>query len=84
MLHRGILGLKAVMADPPRFEHGFKAPQAPVISRLHYGSSEPVDLWFWFNFDGASEIHIEMGKTVFQRGSANFLDLGPSLGFGVL
>jgi len=25
-----------------------------------------------------------MGKTVFQRGSANFLDLGPSLGFGVL
>ena len=28
------------MADPPRFEHGFEAPQAPVISRLHYGSSE--------------------------------------------
>ncbi len=27
------------MADPPRFEHGFEAPQAPVISRLHYGSS---------------------------------------------
>ena len=28
------------MADPPRFEHGLQAPQAHVISRLHYGSSE--------------------------------------------
>ena len=28
------------MADPPRFEQGFKAPQAPVITRLHYGSNE--------------------------------------------
>ena len=27
------------MADPPRFEHGLQAPQAHVISRLHYGSS---------------------------------------------
>ena len=26
------------MADPPRFEHGFPAPEARVISRLHYGS----------------------------------------------
>ena len=31
------------VADPPRFEHGFEAPQAPVISRLHYGSCEPAD-----------------------------------------
>ncbi len=30
-------------ADPPRFEHGFEAPQAPVISRLHHGSSERLD-----------------------------------------
>ena len=28
------------LADPPRFEHGLQAPQAHVISRLHYGSSE--------------------------------------------
>ena len=27
------------MADPPRFEHGLQAPQAHVISRLHYGSN---------------------------------------------
>ena len=27
------------VADPPRFEHGFPAPEARVISRLHYGSS---------------------------------------------
>ena len=40
------------MADPPRFEHGFEAPQAPVISRLHYGSSEPVDRRLLFNFAG--------------------------------
>ncbi|GEM_PF-3214638 len=26
------------LADPPRFEHGFPAPEARVISRLHYGS----------------------------------------------
>ena len=25
-------------ADPPRFEHGSPAPEAGVISRLHYGS----------------------------------------------
>ena len=29
------------MADPPRFEHGLQAPQAHVISRLHYGSNMP-------------------------------------------
>ena len=28
-----------MMADPPRFEHGFPAPEARVISRLHYGSN---------------------------------------------
>ena len=28
-----------VMADPPRFEHGFPVPEARVISRLHYGSN---------------------------------------------
>ena len=28
------------LADPPRFEHGLQAPQAHVISRLHYGSSD--------------------------------------------
>ena len=27
------------VADPPRFEHGLQAPQARVISRLHYGSN---------------------------------------------
>ena len=26
------------MADPPRFEHGFPAPEARVISKLHHGS----------------------------------------------
>ena len=30
------LNLKAVRAAPPRFEHGFEAPQASVISKLHY------------------------------------------------
>jgi len=29
-------------------------------------------------------IHNERGRTVFQRGSASFLALGPSLGFVVL
>ena len=29
-----------LVADPPRFEHGFPAPEARVISRLHYGSSD--------------------------------------------
>ena len=28
------------VADPPRFEHGFPAPEARVISRLHYGTSD--------------------------------------------
>lgn len=51
--HLGLLSLTiAQMADPPRFEHGFEAPQAPVISRLHYGSSEPLDLRLGFNSDG--------------------------------
>ena len=73
-----------MMADPPRFEHGFKAPQAPVISRLHYGSSGSLDLRLGFNPDGRSLSHNERGRTVFQRGSASFLALGPSLGFVVL
>ncbi len=69
------------MADPPRFEHGFKAPQAPVISRLHYGSNRTSK-------EGSSliptvivrEIYISSGRIVFQLGCANFLDFGPSLG----
>ena len=34
------------MADPPRFEHGLQAPQAQVISRLHYGSNVCCTNWF--------------------------------------
>ena len=40
------------MVDPPRFEHGLKAPQAPVISRLHYGSNKPSEQYLLFNLDG--------------------------------
>ncbi len=29
------------MAAPPRFEHGFEAPQASVISKLHYRADSP-------------------------------------------
>ena len=32
------LTCEGLVADPPRFEHGFPAPEARVISRLHYGS----------------------------------------------
>ena len=36
---KGVMEMESVqMADPPRFEHGFPAPEARVISRLHYGS----------------------------------------------
>ena len=35
------LNLKAVRAAPPRFEHGFEAPQASVISKLHYRATSP-------------------------------------------
>ena len=35
------LNLKAVRAAPPRFEHGFEAPQASVISKLHYRATPP-------------------------------------------
>ena len=35
-------GLKGKeLAAPPRFEHGFEAPQASVISKLHYRAISP-------------------------------------------
>ena len=39
LIERLLKSPESVMADPPRFEHGLQAPQAHVISRLHYGSS---------------------------------------------
>jgi hypothetical protein len=39
------------MAAPPRFEHGFVAPQATVISRLHY-RAQTSDLHSPFKHDG--------------------------------
>ena len=42
LIERLLKSPESVMADPPRFEHGLQAPQAHVISRLHYGSSD-----FW-------------------------------------
>ena len=40
-----------MMAAPPRFEHGFVAPQATVISRLHY-RAQTGDLPSPFKHDG--------------------------------
>ena len=71
-----------LMADPPRFEHGLQAPQAHVISRLHYGSSV-----CWTVGPGlipTVQSHIERGRMVFQLGSASFFDFGPVIGCGVL
>lgn len=70
------------MADPPRFEHGFPAPEARVISRLHYGSSV-----CWTVGPGlipTVQSHIDRGRMVFQLGSASFFDFGPVIGCGVL
>ena len=64
------------MADPPRFEHGLQAPQAHVISRLHYGSSE-FSTGLSCLTPTVFGIYIDIGSIVFQRGSANFLELGP-------
>jgi len=36
-----VLGLEWNVAAPPRFEHGFEAPQASVISKLHYRAASP-------------------------------------------
>ena len=70
------------MADPPRFEHGFPAPEAIVISMLHYGSSV-----CWTVGPGlipTVQSHIDSGRMVFQLGSASFFDFGPVIGCGVL
>ena len=70
------------MADPPRFEHGFQAPEARVISRLHYGSS--VGWTVGPGLIPTVQSHIDRGRMVFQLGSASFFDFGPVIGCGVL
>ena len=72
-----------VMADPPRFEHGLQAPQAHVISRLHYGSSDFSTRVSCLT-PTVFRVHMVIGSTVFHLGSASFLELGPVLTFFVL
>ena len=48
----------AIRADPPRFEHGFEAPQAPVISRLHYGSCKAGETPFLLERNGYEKSHL--------------------------
>ncbi len=71
------------MADPPRCEHGLQAPQAHVISRLHYGSNAFSTRGFCIT-PTVLGIHMVIGSTVFHLGSASFLELGPVLTFFVL
>ncbi len=44
------------LVDPPRFEHGFPAPEARVISRLHYGSNDITSALTNFNRAGTIEL----------------------------
>ena len=82
LIERLLKSPESVMADPPRFEHGLQAPQAHVISRLHYGSS-----MCWTVRPGlipTVQSYIDRGRMVFQLGSASFFDFGPVIGCGVL
>ena len=64
------------MADPPRFEHGLQAPQAHVISRLHYGSSK-FSTGISCLTPTVFELYIDIGSIVFHLGSASFFEFGP-------
>ena len=79
-----MLCAESVVADPPRFEHGLRAPQAHVISRLHYGSSTFSTGGLCLTPTVFGSNHMLSGSTVFHLGSANFLALGAILVFLVL
>ena len=79
-----MLCTESVVADPPRFEHGLQAPQAHVISRLHYGSSAFSTGGLCLTPTVSGGNHMLRGSTVFHLGSASFLALGAILVFLVL